>query len=207
MNCPMRIAPRRSLLFLLLTALLSLRISGQIPASPPRADTPLKPELRDGQHDFDFELGAWKTHLRVLSHPLTGSTTWVEFNGTSVVHKIWNGRANMVELEVDGPGGHVEGLSLRLYNPESHQWSLNFANSQTGTIGVPTIGEFRNGRGEFYDIEPINGRSVLVRNIWSDITADSCHFEQAFSVDGGKTWEVNWIADDTRMQSDSDKTH
>jgi hypothetical protein len=101
----------------------------------------------------------------------------------------------------------VEGLNLRLYNPESHQWSLNFANSKTGTIGVPTVGDFKNGRGEFYDMEPINGRTVLVRNVWSDITAHSCHFEQAFSADGGKTWKVNWIADDTRVTDASEKTH
>jgi len=158
------------------------------------------PIERDGQHDFDFEIGTWKTHLKVLVHPLTGSTTWIEFDGVSVVRKIWEGRANMVELQVDGPSGHLEALNLRLYNPESREWSLNFANSKTGTIGVPTIGEFRNGRGEFYDMEPINGRSVLVRNIWTDITPDSCHFEQAFSLDGGKTWETNWITTDTRVK-------
>jgi hypothetical protein len=157
-------------------------------------------ETRDGQHDFDFEIGTWKTHLSRLVHPLTGSTTWVELTGTSVVTKVWDGRANLVELEVDGPNGHVEGLSLRLYNPQSHQWSLNFANSHTGTLSVPTIGEFKNGRGEFFDQEDFNGRTILVRNIWSDIKADSCHFEQSFSDDGGKTWEVNWIADDTRVK-------
>src|SRR5215469_10734479 len=64
---------------------------------------------RDGQHDFDFEIGTWKTHLRRLQHPLTGSNTWVEYEGTSVVRKIWNGRANLIELEVDGPAGHIEG--------------------------------------------------------------------------------------------------
>jgi hypothetical protein len=157
-------------------------------------------EARDGQHDFDFEIGTWKTHLSRLVHPLTGSTTWVELTGTSVVTKVWDGHANLVELEVDGPNGHVEGLSLRLYNPQSHQWSLNFANSHTGTLSVPTIGEFKNGRGEFFDQEDFNGRTILVRNIWSDIKADSCHFEQSFSDDGGKTWEVNWIADDTRVK-------
>jgi hypothetical protein len=156
---------------------------------------------RDGAHDFDFEIGTWKTHLKVLQHPLSGSTTWVEFNGTSVVRKIWNGKANMVELSVDGPSGHMEGLNLHLYNPESHQWSLNFANSKVGTMSIPTVGAFRNGRGEFYDMEPINGKIILVRNVWSDMTAKSCHFEQAFSTDGGKTWETNWIADDTRVES------
>ena len=117
-----------------------------------------------------------------------------------MVRKIWDGRANLVELEVDGPTGHVEGLSLRLYNPQSHQWSLNFANVKAGTLSVPTIGEFKNGHGEFYDQEPFNGRMILVRNVWSDITANSCRFEQAFSDDGGKTWETNWIAVDTRVK-------
>src|SRR5260370_20451139 len=83
---------------------------------------------RDGQHDFDFEIGTWKTQLKRRLHPLTGSTTWVEYEGTTVVRKVWNGRANLAELEADGPKGHIEALSLRLYNPESHQWSLNFSN-------------------------------------------------------------------------------
>lgn len=160
---------------------------------------------RDGQHDFDFELGEWKTHLSRLLHPLTGSTTWVDYEGTSTVRKIWNGRANLVELEVDGPAGHIEALALRLYSPDSHQWSLNFSNSTGGTLSTPTMGEFNNGRGEFYDQETLNGRSILVRFIISDISANSCHFEQAYSDDGGKTWEVNWIANDTRIKGNLDR--
>jgi hypothetical protein len=156
---------------------------------------------RDGSHDFDFEIGTWKTHLSRLDHPLTGSHTWIQYEGTSVVRKIWNGRANMVELEVDGPTGHVEALNLHLYNPQSHQWSLNFANARVGALGgPPTVGEFKNGRGEFYDQEEFNGRMILVRNVWMDITANSCRFEQSFSDDGGKTWETNWIAVDTRIE-------
>lgn len=168
---------------------------GALPTSPIQ-----RPALRDGSHDFDFEIGKWNTHLRRLVKPLTGSTTWVEYNGTTVVSKIWNGKANLVEFDVTGPAGHIEALSLRLYNPESHQWSLNFANSAGGTMAIPTIGEFKNSRGEFYDRETLNGRAILVRFVISDITANSCHFEQAFSDDGGKTWEVNWIATDTRVK-------
>jgi len=140
-----------------------------------------------------------KTHLRRLVHPLTSSTTWIEYEGTTIVRKVWNGRANLVELKADGPGIHFEGLTLRLYNSESHQWSLNFANSSGGGLSQPTIGEFKNGRGEFFDQETLNGRAILVRFVISDITPDSCRFEQAFSEDGGKTWEVNWIATDTRV--------
>jgi hypothetical protein len=154
---------------------------------------------RDGQHDFDFHVGSWKTHLKRLVHPLTGSTTWAEYDGTTMVRKVWNGRASLVELEVDGPRGHIEALSLRLYNPESRQWSLNFSNSAVGTMGTPPVGEFKNGRGEFFDQETLGPRAILVRFVISDITPTSCHFEQAFSEDGGKSWEVNWIADDARI--------
>jgi hypothetical protein len=171
------------------------------PTHPGRAA--LRPAQRDAQHDFDFEIGTWKTQLRRLQHPLAGSTTWIEYEGTSVVRKVWDGRANLVELEVDGPGGHIEGLSLRLYNPQSRQWSLNFANSGAGTMSQPTIGEFSNGRGEFFDQEPFNGRTIFVRNVFTDITPNSYRFEQAFSEDGGKTWGINWIATDTRMPDDS----
>jgi hypothetical protein len=189
----------------LLTASLLLTLRPLGGANLQEASTPALPDVqhvgqRDGQHDFDFEIGTWNTHISRLQHPLTGSTTWIEYHGTSVVRKIWDGRANMVELEVDGPGSHVEGISLRLYNPQSHQWSLNFANSRVGTFSVPTVGEFKNGRGEFFDQEEFNGRMILVKNVWMDMTANSCQFEQSFSDDGGKTWEVNWIAVDTRVK-------
>jgi hypothetical protein len=153
----------------------------------------------DINHDFDFEIGTWKTHVRRLLHPLTGSTSWVEMEGVTTVKKVWGGRANLVELEADGPGGHFEGLSLRLYNPNTQKWSLNFASSSDGTMTPPTIGEFKNGRGEFYSHETLNARPILVRFVISDITSTSCRFEQAFSADEGKTWEVNWIATDTRI--------
>ena len=159
--------------------------------------------LHDGSHDFDFEIGTWKTHVSRLVHPLTGSQTWAQYDGTSVVRKVWNGKANLLELEVDGAQGHLELVSFRLYNPESHQWSLNVTSSRAGVLGVPTIGEFNQGRGEFYDQETFNDRTILVRFVISDITASSCHFEQAFSTDGGKTWEVNWIADDTQVSGPS----
>jgi hypothetical protein len=184
----------------ILCALTPLHGFGQTKPDAPATTSQRTETVRDGQTDFDFEIGKWKTHLKRLVKPLTGSTNWVEYDGTTVVTKVWNGKANLVELVVDGPAGHFEGLSLRLYNPQSRQWSLNFANINSGTMAIPTIGEFRNGRGEFYCQETLNGRAILVRFVISDITSDSCRFEQAFSDDGGKTWEVNWIAVDTRMK-------
>ena len=169
--------------------------------APARSHAQASLATHDGQHDFDFEIGNWHSHLRRLLHPLTGSTQWVDCDGTSIVSKVWNGRANLVELEVDCPSGHLEGLSLRLYDPDSHQWSLNFSNSRVGTLSTPTVGEFKDGRGEFYDQETLNGRAILVRFVISGITANSCHFEQSFSDDGGKTWELNWITTDTRINN------
>jgi hypothetical protein len=103
-----------------------------------------------------------------------------------------------VELDASGPSGRIQALSLRLYNPQSHQWSLNFSSSRTGTLSPPSIGEFKNGRGEFFDQETLDGRAIFVRFVISVITPDSVRFEQSFSDDGGKTWELNWIATDTR---------
>src|SRR5215831_7422285 len=176
------------LLFSLIAALLPLPEFARFNPAAPGASPQLTEQ--DGQHDFDFEIGAWKTHLKRLVHPLTGSATWAEYDGTTVVRKVWDGRANLVELEVSGPAGRIEALSLRLYNPESRQWSLNFANSAGGTIGVPTIGEFRDGRGEFFDQETFAGRAIFVRFVITPLSPDACRFEQAFSADGGRTWEV-----------------
>jgi hypothetical protein len=159
---------------------------------------------RDGQHDFDFEIGSWTIHLKRLTHPLTGSTSWVEFDGTSVTRKVWNGRSQIEEFETDSAAvGHIEGLTLRTYNPQTHQWSLYWANSKNGIMDPPQIGQFQNGVGEFYAMDKLDGKPIIVRFIWSKTTTSSPHFEQAFSDDGGKTWEVNWITDQTRTNGDS----
>jgi hypothetical protein len=168
-------------------------------------DAPIQPRAsdqeRDGQHDFDFVIGTWKIHNRRLRNPLTGSTTWVEFEGTSVARKIWDGQANLDQGELDDPAGHIRGMTLRLYNPETHLWSLYWATSKHGTLSIPTVGRFTNGRGEFYDYEIFEGKAVLVRFLWLNIKPDSCRWEQAFSIDGGKTWETNWTMDFERTSA------
>jgi hypothetical protein len=154
-----------------------------------------------GQHDFDFDLGTWKTHSTRLLHPLTGSHDWVEMDGNTVVTKVWGGRANLAEYDADGAGGHVTLFGLHWFNPATHEWNINFATPQVGTLGVPGVGAFKDGRVDFYDYEPINGRSVLVRFSMWKITDDTAQSEQAFSDDGGKTWEVNWINKYTRVRA------
>jgi hypothetical protein len=189
---------------LLCGVLMTLQPSDAHEQQKSNASSASPPTVRDGQHDFDWDMGTWKTHQRRLMHPLTGSTTWVEYNGTDVVRKFWDG-ANLGIVEADGPAGHLEILTLRLYDPQAHQWSIYFANSRTGTLSIPAIGEFKDGRGEFYDQETINGRTILLRFRVSDITPNSCHFDQAFSADGGKTWEVNFDVTETLVKDEPNK--
>jgi hypothetical protein len=154
---------------------------------------------RDGQHDFDFDFGTWKIHIRRRVHPLSGSEEWTEMEGTSVTHRIWNGRSNLSLVEADGASGHLQLLALRLYDPDSRQWNINFATSDVGILSVPAVGQFTSGRGEFYDSELFHGRNILVRfTIWA-ASANEIHSEQAFSADGGKIWETNWMNTLTRI--------
>jgi len=187
----------------LVLAIVAVAASGTSPAEaapePPPKPTPAMKPLRDGQRDFDFLIGKWRYHLKRLQNPLTGSTTWIEFDGTGVCRPIWNGNAQIDELDVNGPTGRVQGLTLRLYDPQSRQWNLNWANASNGRLDVPTIGSFQDGVGEFFDQEAYRGRTILVRYRWTGTTTNSPHFEQSFSDDGGKTWEVNWITDQVRV--------
>src|SRR5579862_1882335 len=161
---------------------------------------------RDGQHDFDFALGTWKAHLKRLEHPLTGSNTWVEFDGTFGARKVWDGRATIEEVELDSPGGRIEGLTVRLYSAQTRQWTIYWANSKNGVMDTsPQVGRFKNGRGEFYGTDTLNGQLIYVRFVWTNTNTNTPHFEQSYSDDGGKTWEVNWITDQTRISDTSDK--
>jgi hypothetical protein len=178
-----------------------------VPPTAATADPNRATAERDGQHDFDFYFGDWKYHLKRLENPLAGSTKWVDFEGTGHCFKVWNGRANLDEFEADSATGHIEGLTLRTYNPATHQWSLYWANSKDGKVVVPQIGQFKDGRGEFYAQDMLNGKSIFIRFLWTNTATSRPHFEQSFSADGGKTWEANWITDQTRVQDESPKTH
>jgi len=196
---------RAAALWIATVALFCLSMLQAVSQANPATAGPAQPaaSLRDRQHDFDFDIGVWKTHSSRLLHPLTGSTTWSDMDGVTVVSKVWDGRANLAEYKAEGPAGRIELLSLRWYNPQAHQWNLGFATPNGGRLSVPAIGEFKNGRGDFYDQEEINGKYILVRfSIWR-ISPDTAQSEQAFSGDGGQTWEVNWINNYSRV---SDQT-
>src|SRR5260370_31897252 len=137
------------------------------------AEQPAKITVRDGEHDFDFNVGVWRTQIKRILDPLSGSNSSIELSGTVTVRRVWDGRAQLEEIEADGPNGHWEGLTLFLYNPEAHQWSQTFANSKTGVLTPPLIGSFKDGRGELFSQDTVDGRSILVRAVWSEITPNS----------------------------------
>jgi hypothetical protein len=151
---------------------------------------------------FDFLIGDWTVHLRQLIDPLTGSTRWVEYTGTSRTRKVWDSNANVEEFDVYSPDNQrrIRAQTLRLYNPESKQWSIYLINADRGVLSLPpVVGSFSGGRGEFFDMEDWKGRMIFVRYAWTSDGPDQARMEQSFSNDGGKTWEVNWICQLTRQ--------
>jgi hypothetical protein len=183
------------------TGILAFLMLTLLPATAAAAGQPAA--VRDGQHDFDWEIGTWDTRLKRLREPLSGKTDWVEYAGTSVVKPVMGKRANLVEFDVRAAGAiaaHIAGISLRLYQPASGQWTLNFANLSSGMMAEPMTGSFNAGLGTFYGRDSVNGRQVLVRFLIRPVSAGQWRFEQAYSNDGGKTWETNWIAIDTRRE-------
>ena len=158
--------------------------------------------LHDGLHDFDFVIGRWNVHLRKLLHPLTGSTEWVEYEGTSVMTKLWDDRANMEEFKVASLDKrlHIDAQTLRLYNPQTRQWSIYLVDAASGKLPMPpTVGAFKDGRGEFFDAEDFDGRSILVRYVWTQPSPSTARMEQSFSPDWGRSWETNWICELSRQ--------
>jgi hypothetical protein len=148
-----------------------------------------------GLHDFDFLVGHWQSHQRRLKERLAGSHEWEEFDGTATVWQVLNGWGNVDDNVFKMPGGDYRGVSLRSYDPKTAQWAIWWLDGRNpfGDLDPPVKGHFENGVGTFYANDKLRGKPIRVRFIWSKITPTSCHWEQAFSPDGGKTWEVNWV--------------
>lgn len=183
----------------LLVAGLSTFMLIAMAASGGASTAPGASTVADGQRDFDWEIGSWRTTVRVLAEPLSESADeWLQFTGTSVVRPFLDRRANVVELEISGPSGRIDGLNLRLYEPREGRWSLTFVNIRDGLLTPAVYGAFRDGVGEFYGDDQLDGRPIKVRFLVFRQGPDKARFEQAFSADGGTTWETNWIAVDLR---------
>jgi hypothetical protein len=186
----------------ILTAGLSTLLLLATAASGTAAPSPEPSTIADGQRDFNWEIGTWRTTVQVLADPLSESPDqWLEFAGTSTVRPLADRRANVVELDVSGPNGRIEGLNLRLYEPQAQRWSLTFVNLRDGLLTPAVYGGFRDGVGEFYGDDQLDGRPIKVRFLIVRPSRDVARFEQAFSADCGTTWETNWIAVDRRVKS------
>ena len=169
-------------------------------SGPAQAATSPSP-TRDGQHDFDFNIGVWHTHIKRFLNPFESGSESIELNGTVTVRKVWDGRAQLEEIETDGPKGHWEGLTLFLYNPKGHQWSQSFVNSKVGIVsGSPNVGAFKDGRAVLIGQDTLNDQAILVRAVWSDITPESHHYVESYSNDGGTTWVTAFTANLTRIK-------
>jgi hypothetical protein len=155
----------------------------------------------DGQRDFDFNIGVWHTHIKRFLDPFSSGSQSIELDGTVTVRKVWDGKAQLEEIEADGPKGHWEGLALFLYNPTAHQWSQSFVNSKVGIVsGSPNVGEFTHGHAVLVGQDTLNYKTILVKAVWSDIKPDSHQYEESYSNDGGATWSRSFVAHLTRLK-------
>jgi hypothetical protein len=195
----------RNKIFLSSLMVLSFSFLSAVVSSPAHQNSSPPAAQRDGSHDFDPLLGSWKFHLKRRLNPLTGSNTWVDFEATGSCRKVYDG-SQIEEFHAEGAGGSIEGLTLRTYNPTTHQWRLYWANQKVGVLDPPQVGEFKNGVGQFFAQDTVNNKTILVRFRWTNLNTRP-HFEQSYSDDGGTTWEVNWITDQTRVPDSSDKAH
>jgi hypothetical protein len=155
-----------------------------------------------GLHDFDFLVGHWKVHHRKLKQRLANNHEWIEFEGTLFSQPLMGSYSNVDDLMLNVPGAPYRGVALRSFDLKTHQWSIWWLDSRTplGPLDPPMKGSFQNGVGTFYGDDTLNGKPVRARFIWSKITRTTCHWEQAYSPDEGKTWETNWVQDIERAQ-------
>jgi hypothetical protein len=156
----------------------------------------------EGLHDFDLRVGHWQAHHRRLKERLANSHQWIEFDGTQNEWPLMDGHANVDENVFNMPGGAYRGVTLRSYDSKSGQWAIWWLDGRDpfGELDPPVKGRFEHGVGTFYADDTLRGKPVRVRFIWSQITATSAHWEQAFSADAGKTWEINWVTDFRKVQ-------
>lgn len=186
----------------LLLLLAAVAAASPVLAAPPQLHGPSKaaPGIapNDGRHDFDFFFGHWNVHNRRLA----GSTEWIEFEATSDCHPNLGGLANEDEFRTDFWEGFC-GMSFRFFDPSQKTWSIYWADNRTGALQPPVVGSFQGDQGVFEGPDTFAGKPILVRYSWSRVTTPTPRWEQAFSSDGGKTWETNWIMDFTRDGVDS----
>lgn len=190
MHC---MSPRLAIAAVLMLAFASTRVGAAQDSPSGAAGSDL-----GGLHDFDLRAGHWLVHHRRLKERLADNHEWQEFDGTQDCRLLMDGYANVDENFFDMPGGAAyKGVTLRSYDPKTGQWSIWWLDGRTPSdpLDPPVRGRFVDGVGTFYADDTLRGKPIRIRFIWSNISANGAHWEQAFSPDGGKTWETNWTTD------------
>jgi hypothetical protein len=148
--------------------------------------------------DFDFELGRWHVAHRQLKQRLAGAAEWLSFEGTSSTSKLLGGLGIVEENEIHKPDGSYAGIAVRLFDPVKGSWSIYWIDSRFANVEPPVVGRFEQGIGTFLADDVLDGKPIKVRFIWTATNPEAPRWEQAFSSDGGTSWETNWIMDFTR---------
>lgn len=184
----------------MLAALILAALMGSIVAasSSPDSPKPMQAAHQTGLHDFDFLIGEWRVHHRVLN---ADSHEWVEFDGTSSTRKLMDGWGNVEDNVLNPPSGAYRAVGLRAYDPKTGQWAIWWLDGRNplGTLDPPVQGRFENAVGNFYSGDTLEGKPIRTRYTWSHITPTSARWEQAYSFDAGRTWDTNWIMEFRRV--------
>lgn len=160
---------------------------------PEPASADPSPSPTDGRHDFDFLHGRWRVAHRRLRERLAGGTAWEEFAGTCEARPILGGLGNVDDNLVGLPAGGYRAATLRLFDPATGLWSIHWVDGRAMALDPPVRGRFADGIGTFHGEDVLDGRPIRVRFLWTAVTARSARWEQAFSADGGASWEDNWV--------------
>jgi hypothetical protein len=155
--------------------------------------------VKDAAHDFDFWMGRWRIENKRLVKRLAGCTEWEEFQATCRAWPLPGGIGNSDEFTCEAWRPGFVGMAFRIFNPATRLWSIYWVDNNVGILQPPVVGRFENGVGIFEGPDEFGGKPITVRFTWSHITANGARWEQAFSVDEGKTWETNWVMMMSRM--------
>jgi hypothetical protein len=151
-----------------------------------------------GREDFDFLIGRWAVRARRLKERLAGCDEWIEFDAELNAWPLLDGYANGDAFRAQWCDGLV-GTTLRLFDPHTGLWSIWWAGKANPVLDAPVVGRFDGDRGVFEAEDVFDGRPILVRFVWSRVSSPHPRWEQAFSEDGGRSWETNWVMDYTRI--------
>jgi len=146
------------------------------------------------KHDFDYLVGHWNIRNRTLKEQLVGSDEWEEFDATQELRPILLGQGNFDIFRTQLGGKPFEGLTVRLFDPQTRLWTIYWADSKEVNLDEGKVGSFDGDEGDFFGREIINGKNVIVRFHWEKRDAKAPIYSRAFSADAGRTWEWNWYS-------------